>query len=85
MVKDLYHFVRAMGKSEEDSNQGDDKMVLFRKDVSGCRIERIGRRIKVHVKRLVNPVCIPIERIGVGTHTMAVRNEEISTGIKPLQ
>lgn len=25
MVKDSYHFVRAMGMSEEDSKQGDDK------------------------------------------------------------
>lgn len=25
MVKDSYHFVRAMGKSEEEPKQGDDK------------------------------------------------------------
>ena len=85
MVKDLCHFVRAMGKSEEDSKQGDDRKILFRKDASGCRREKIGRRIKVNVKRLVSSVCIPVERLGMGTHTMAMRNEEISTDIKSLQ
>ena len=74
-----------MGKSEEDSKQGDDKKILFRKDASGCRIDKIGRRIKVNVKRLVSPFCVPVERIGMGTHTTAMRNEEISTDIKSLQ
>ena len=32
MVKDLCHFVRAMGKSEEDSKQGDDRKILDRED-----------------------------------------------------
>lgn len=47
----------------KDSKQGDDKKILFRKDASGCRVEEIGRRIKVNVKRLVSPVCGPVERL----------------------
>ena len=72
-------------EEQRKRRQGDDRKILFRKDASGCRIEKIGRRIKVNVKRLVSSVCIPVERLGMGTHTMAMRNEEISTDIKSLQ